>query len=198
MQNRRVLKRVFREILLRHPGLVPPELAPQHSEGRAGVRIGGIFFVECYRKGRLLWKDQAKNLVVDEGIDLMLDSFLNNGDSSVSLAPTFYIGLKGEGTALAGDTLASHSNWSEISAYTGDRKEWTKGLASSKTVVNAATVDFTVNADSQTIAGLILCTVASGTSGILITAGDFAANRVLNTDDVLKVTYQFQGADDGS
>jgi hypothetical protein len=45
---------------------------------------------------------------------------------------------------------------------------------------------------SATIAGAFLCNVASGTSGILFSAGDFSAgDKVVANGDTLNVTYTF-------
>jgi hypothetical protein len=40
----------------------------------AAVRVGGVFEADCYdQHGNLKWKDIAKNLVVNAGLDHILD-----------------------------------------------------------------------------------------------------------------------------
>jgi hypothetical protein len=54
------------------------------------------------------------------------------------------------------------------------------------------TASFTMNA-TTTIAGAFLCSVTSGTSGILFSASDFQSpgDRAVVSGDVLVVTYTF-------
>ena len=83
---------------------------------------------------------------------------------------TWYLGLISsvDYSALAvGDTLASHAGWTELTAYTGDRKEWTEGASAAGVITNAVGVDFTMN-DTFTAKGAFLCSVASGTDGVLL------------------------------
>jgi hypothetical protein len=148
----------------------------------------GKYIVECYDKsGKLKWKDHAENKIVNEGLDLILTTMFQS-DSQVG---TWYIGLKGTGTVAAADTLASHSGWTENTAYSGDRKEWVDGTVSSQSLSNTASkAEFTMTSDSQTIAGAFLCSVSTGTSGSLYSAADFSGgNKTLDTDDVLRVEY---------
>jgi hypothetical protein len=57
---------------------------------------------------------------------------------------------------------------------------------------SAAPSVFTMNASAQTIAGAFLCSVNSGTSGILFSAGDFTGgDKIVDSGDTLSVTYQF-------
>ena len=43
------------------------------------LTLGGTFYVECFRDGKLLWKEPIKNLVVNEGLQNAIDSALLNG-----------------------------------------------------------------------------------------------------------------------
>jgi hypothetical protein len=49
-----------------------------------------------------------------------------------------------------------------------------------------------MTSNAQTIAGAFLCNVATGTSGILFSAGDFTGgDKIVDSGDILSVTYTF-------
>lgn len=158
--------------------------------------FGGVFKVRCFGPdGNLKWEDVAKNLVVNEGLNHILDVVLHNQ----SQVTTWYIGLKNTGSPAAADTLASHAGWTENTNYTGDRKEFVEGAASGQSIDNVGNeAQFSINADSQTIAGAFLCSVATGTSGTLLCAADFASAKSCDNGDTLEVTYTVSAADDGT
>jgi hypothetical protein len=94
--------------------------------------------------------------------------------------------LKGTGSAAAGDTLASHAGWSEVTPYSGNRPAITFGTSSAGS--NTATaVSYTINA-TATVAGAFVASVNTGTSGKLYSDGDFAASRSVLSGDTLNVT----------
>ena len=161
------------------------------------VRLGGIFYVKCFDKNRnLKWEDVAENLVTNEGLDHILDVVLH-GTTQVD---PWYVGLKNTGSPANGDTLASHGTWTENSNYTGDRQEYVEAAASSQSITNSANkASFSINADSQTIAGAFLASVATGTSGTLLCVADFSGgSKSCDSGDTLEVTYTISAADDGS
>ena len=106
-------------------------------------------------------------------------------------APTWFVGLKGTGTVVAGDTLQSHAGWAEINPYSNaTRPAWTPGAVSGGSVDNsAAKAVFNINATS-TVYGCFLAndSVVNGTFGILFGAGDFASSRSVANGDTLNVT----------
>ena len=106
---------------------------------------------------------------------------------------TWYIGLKGAGTPVAADTMASHSSWAELTGYSGNRKEWTEGAASGGSMTNSSSVDFTINA-TATIAGAFLNTAATGTAGVLYGVVDFSSSRAVISGDTLQVTVTVTAA----
>ena len=114
-----------------------------------GLDLANIWKVTCLDKdGNVKWEEEKKNLIVTEGLNHILDVTFH-ADTQVT---TWYIGLKGSGTPAAGDTMASHATWSEITDYSGDRKEWTEGAASSGSMTNSSSVDFSITG-TATIAG---------------------------------------------
>lgn len=163
---------------------------------------GGVFKVTCYDKdGNLKWEEENHNLVVNQGIQDMNTNYF----TGTTYTAAWYIGLitgPATGTTFsAGDTLASHGatgsgGWTENTGYAGTRKTATFGTATTanpSVITNSASpASFTMNATS-TIAGAFLCSVASGTSGVLFSASDFQSpgDRAVVSGDVLNVTYTF-------
>jgi len=159
-----------------------------------GFKVGGIFEVTCYGPdGKIKWADDAKNLVTNEGLDHILDVVLH-GTTAVS---PWYVGLKGTGDPAAGDTLASQGTWTENSNYTDNRKEYVEAASSSQSVTNSASkASFSINADTQTIAGAFLASAATGTTGTLLCVANFTGgNKSCDNGDTLEVTYTISAAD---
>jgi hypothetical protein len=167
---------------------------PQSAEG---VGAGGVYTVVCHdANGNMKWSDSFHNLVVNQGLQDMNSKYFSGSGYTAA----WYIGLvtgPGSGTAFAaGDTLASHAGWTENTAYSGNRKAATFGTATTadpSVISNSASAAvFTMTSNAQTIAGAFLCSVASGTSGILFSAGDFTGgDKIVDSGDTLTVTYTF-------
>ena len=156
----------------------------------------GRFAIECHDKdGNLKWTAEESNLVVNVGLQYMVGAALR-GTTPVT---TWYIGLYGSGASnnpAAGDTLASHAGWTEITPYSGNRPAATFAaatLANPSVVTNTASkAQFSING-TAVVGGAFLCSVATGTSGTLFSAADFSApgDRSVVSGDVLSVTYTF-------
>ena len=148
-----------------------------------------LHFTNVYRvvcrgsDGQIKWTEERENLVTTEGQNHILDTQFHAGTA----VTTWYIGLKAAGTPVAADTLASHSSWAEVAGYSGTRKEWTEGAASSGSTTNASSVDFAVNA-TATVAGAFLASATSGTTGTLFGVADFSTSRNVISGDTLQVT----------
>jgi hypothetical protein len=147
------------------------------------------------KDGNLKWETSKHNLVVNEGLQSMNTQYFKGATYTAAL----YLGLvtgPGSGTTFAaGDTLASHAGWTESTAYTGNRKSVTFGSATTanpSVITNSASPSsFAMNA-TATIAGAFLCNVATGTSGVLFSAGDFTGgDKSVASGDTLNVTYTF-------
>jgi hypothetical protein len=150
----------------------------------------GIFRARLYRKGR--WVDTifGHNDITTEGKNHLLDVVFH-GSSAVT---TWYIGLVDYAlfaSFLVTDTLASHSGWTELTPgtdYTGDRLAWVEAAASSGSITSSASTSFPI-LTTNTVYGILIASVASGTSGVLMATGAFDATiDVVNGDD-LKVDY---------
>jgi hypothetical protein len=91
--------------------------------------------------------------------------------------------------------LASKA-WTEFTNYTGNRKAVTFGtptLADPSVISNSASPSvFAINSSGGTVAGAFLTSVATGTSGILFSEGDFTGgDKIVASGDTLNVTYTF-------
>ena len=160
------------------------------------LAFGGVFKVECFgSNGEKKWEDTFHNLVVNEGLqDLNNKYFKASGYTAA-----WYLGLingPGSGTTYAaGDTLVTHAGWTEDTNYSGSRKAVTFGtptLADPSVIDNSASpAVFNIN-NTTNVAGAFLTTVASGTSGILFSEGDFTGgDKLVANGDTLNVTYTF-------
>lgn len=154
---------------------------PGHPEPVAAPRFH--YHIECVgADGKVKWVEEFDNLVTTEGKNDILDKYFKGSAYTAS----WFLGLKGTGSAAAGDTLASHAGWSEVTPYAGNRPAITFGTTSGGS--NTATaVSYSINA-SATVAGAFCSSVNTGTSGKLYSAGDFAASRSVVNGDTLNVT----------
>lgn len=164
------------------------------------VGAGGVYTVTCIgADGVEKWSDTFHNLVVNQGLQDMNSKYFQGSGYTAA----WYLGLvegPGSGTAYAaGDTLASHAGWTELvpgTAYTGNRKAVTFGTP---TTADPSVIDnsgspssFAMLVNSTVVAGAFLCSVASGTSGVLFSAGDFTGgDKTVDSGDTLNVTYSF-------
>ena len=165
------------------------------------VGAGGVYTVTCVGPdGAEKWTDTFHNLVMNGGIANMNGVYFALGTQTT----TWYLGLvtgPGSGTTFsAGDTLASHGatgsgGWTENTDYTGNRKAVTFGSATTanpSVITNSASPSSFAITGTATIAGAFLCNVASGTSGVLFSAGDFSGgDKSVANGDTLNVTYTF-------
>lgn len=155
------------------------------------VAASTLYRVECIgADGVVKWVEEMRNLVVNAGLNDLLDKYFKGSTYSAA----WYVGLKGAGTIAAGDTLASHGGWSEITDYTGDRKALTLGSVSSQSVNNSGSpASFAING-SATVAGAFIASAATGTSGVLYGAADFSGSRSVVDGDTLNVTATLTAA----
>jgi hypothetical protein len=158
------------------------------------VKLGGVFKIRCIAPdGTIKWEDEAKNLVTNEGLDHILGVELAAGTQVTS----WYLGLTdGTPTPAAADTLATHTGWTEVTAYTGDRKAFTPGSVSSQSVDNSASkASFAINANSTTVGGAFLASAPTGTTGTLLSVAAFTSgDKVADSGDTVEVQYTFNAS----
>ena len=163
------------------------------------VKAGGVFTVQCFDKdGQLKWSASTPNLVVNVGLKDMNEKYF----SGSSYSATWYLGLYGAASSnnpAAGDTMASHSGWTEVTDYSeSTRPQCVFGTATTadpSVISNTTSVAvFSIN-NATTVGGAFLTSdnTKGGTTGILFSAADFQApgDRSVVSGDVLNVTYQF-------
>jgi len=162
------------------------------------VALGDLFEVECFDKyGNLKWRDTIKNLVVNEGLDDILDEYFKGA----AYTAAHYVGLTdGTPTVAAGDTVASHAGWVEVTAYDeAVRQTFTPGAVSGQSVNNtAAKAVFTISANNTVIGGCFIVTddTKGGSAvGTIYGGGAFTAgDKTLDDNDTLNVTVTASAA----
>ena len=146
------------------------------------------YHVQCFAPdGTLKWQEELDNLVVTTGMNDILTQYYKGSAYTAAL----FVGLKGAGTVVAGDTMASHSGWTEVVAYSeGVRQTLTMGTAAAGSIDNSASkATFSMNG-AYTVAGAFVATnnTKSGTTGTLVGGGDFASSRSGGSGDTIQVT----------
>lgn len=159
-----------------------------------GLGLKNVWTIECYdSEGNFKWGETKKNLVTTEGLNHVLSSTLDGGTQIT----TWYVGLKGTGSAAAGDTMASHAGWTEDQNYSQSvRQTLTLGTASAGSIDNTASkATYSINA-TATIAGAFITSdnTKGGTSGTLYGVVDFASSRSVISGDTLEVTVTLTAA----
>lgn len=164
-----------------------------------GAQATGKYVVECYDKdGNLKWVEETKNLVVNVGLQYMAGVAL----TSTAQITSWYLGLYGAASSnnpAAGDTMASHGGWTEVTDYSESTRPAATFAAATNAnpsvVTNSASVAvFSING-STTVGGAFLTSnnTKGGTTGTLFSAADFQApgDRSVVSGDTLRVTYTF-------
>ena len=157
----------------------------------------GMYKIQCHDKdGNLKWEDEAPNLVVNEGLQDMNAKYF----TGTTYTAAWYLGVYGSGATnspAAGDTMASHAGWIEVTAYSqATRPACTFGTpttANPSVATNSASpATFSING-TTTIGGAFVTSnnTKGGTTGILYSAADFSApgDRSVVSGDTLSVTY---------
>ena len=163
------------------------------------VAAGGVFTVTCLdANGQVKWKENLKNLVVNQGLQDMNAKYFKG----VAYTATWYIGLYGAAASnnpTAADTAASHPGFTEVVPYSNATRPAatfnTATTADPSVISNVASpAIYTINATS-TIGGAFLISdnTKSGTAGVLFSASDFAApgDRSVALGDTINVSYTF-------
>jgi len=168
-------------------------LLPEKQKLR--TKLGGHFIGELVRKGEVIDRWQDHNLVVNEGLDALLN-IMFHGSTQIT---TWYIGLfEGNYTPVGGVTAATIvAAATECTAYSeSTRPSYDEAASSGQSITNAASrATFTFNA-TKTIYGAFLTSLAtkSGTTGTLFSAARFGSSKNVESGDQLLLTYVFTAA----
>lgn len=168
-----------------HPDFIASAALQKHAAGQHTTAAPGFSFdVVCTdANGVEKWRESFHNTVTTEGKNKLLATGFD-GDTQIT---TWYLGLKLTGTAVVGDTLASHASWTEFTDYTGNRQVIVFGTAAAASLAGAE-LTFAITG-AGTVFGAFVCSVATGTAGTLYSAGDFGGgSKVVAASDSLKVT----------
>lgn len=162
----------------------------------------GYFEFECIdANGNLKWKDHSENLVVTQGRNAMLDTYLGN----TQVPPTSYMSLIVSGAAIPTSTYAA-PGFQEITGNVvtaGHRvaMTWTAASGNSKVanttsfgILASATIigNMVVNGNLMVGGGSNVIAVADTVSsnGILFSSSNFTAgSKNVSSGDTLNVSY---------
>ena len=162
----------------------------------SGVKVGGVFLFEAYdRSGKLKWRSEEHNLVVNVGLNHILDVLFNGS----AVVDPWYLGLAlSSMTVASGDTMASHGGWTEATVYGTANRAVFVDVRTNQQVTNSASVaSFSINT-AGTIGGgfLVSDNTKNGTTGTLLCAVTFTGgDKGVSDGDTLNVTYNFSAAD---
>jgi hypothetical protein len=165
-----------------------------------------VQFERWRRNQYLKWQAVAKNTVVNEGLDYILQALFESDTSAFgTVINPWYIGLLDSTPTVGADDVlgASSNSWSEVTAYSeANRQEFVEdGIASQSEDNSNNKGTFTINSDNTTIGGAMLVesNTKGGTGGILLCGAAFSAgDKTADDGDTLEVQYTFSAADDGA
>jgi len=159
------------------------------------LRVGGFFTGQILRQGEIVDEFECPNLVVNEGLNDLLDVYIGGATSPGQ----WYLGLfQGNYTPVATVTASTiAANAVECVDYDeANRQQFDPAAAASQSVTNAASrATFTFNA-SRTVYGAFLASSSTknGTDGVLFSAARFGTSKAVVDDDQLLLTYSFSAS----
>src|SRR5467141_1083212 len=173
-------------------GSVLYPFCPIHGEPISGLdklKLRGWFgFLIFDADGSFLRLERINNTVTTPGItDLLTVAFAAGTQKT-----TWYFGLidnAGFSSIAATDTAASHSGWSESTAYTEATRQAWSPTVSNAVASNATPATFTASG-AVTLKGafIISNSTKGGTSGQLWAAGAFASTQALTSGQTVKTS----------
>lgn len=148
--------------------------------------------LQHFRKNQLIGVYQGLNDITNVGKNKIFDVMFN--DATPIANASWFIGLvnnSGFSAFAGGDTMSSHSGWTEFTTYSqSTRVAWGSGAASGQSVTNASPATFDITG-SGTVHGVFITSVStkSGTTGTLWATAAFGADVPVTNGDQLKITY---------
>lgn len=153
-----------------NPLIINPEIVLPGAVSRAKVR--GWFDAEIHRKNGNVEKLGFQNGLTTIGFNYLLDAPFRNYSGGATLWPYWYIGLisnSGYSALAVGDTMSSHSGWTEDSTH-----------YTPPTVVGAVNNGAGYSAAATTMAvDTLVAAIVNGSS--FTVAGDTLTHTILST-----------------
>jgi hypothetical protein len=152
----------------------------------------GCWLVEHVRDGKVVGHYEFPNDITNVGKNAIFNTFFF--DATQIASSSWFAGLISSASysaLAAGDTMSSHSGWTELTGYTqSTRPAWGQGSAASQSMTNATPITFDINA-SGTVKGIFITSnsIKGGTTGTLWATALFAADVPVSNGDQLKATY---------
>lgn len=165
-----------------------------------GIKLKSTWEWELWRDGKLIDTWVETNIVVNEGLNAILD-IMFHGSTQIT---TWYVAIfENDYTPLATNTYGT-PGYTESTAYDeATRPEYTEAAASSQAITNSANkAQFTINA-TKTIYGAALLGGGTGPGtkgdaaggGKMFCSSKFTSSKSVVDDDVLKVGITITAAD---
>jgi hypothetical protein len=157
-----------------------------------GLIAHGFYHGQIVRDGEVIEEFTDHNLVVNEGLNSVLNVYL----AAATQITAWYLGIfEGNYTPVSTVTAATITAAStESTAYSETtRQVFSPAAAASQSITNSASrATFTFNA-TKTIYGAFLVSnsTKSGTTGTLFSAAKFASAKSVVSGDQLLLTYTF-------
>lgn len=160
----------------------------QPINAHAGVN----YTIEVIRGGAVVDSETVHNLMPEEGRNHAV-SVITKGATQV---PTWYIGLfEGNYVPVDSDKASTFpTSATECTAYLpATRVEFVEGAVAAGVVENTASrAEFTATSAKTIYGAFLVSAQAKGAiTGVLMSAARFTAPKVLQIDDVLRVTASF-------
>ena len=158
----------------------------------SNILTAGKYHGQIIRDGKVIDEFEDANLVVNEGLNSLLNVYMN----AATQITAWYIGVfEGNYTPVATVTAATITSAStESTAYaSATRPAYVPASASSQSITNSASrASFVFNA-TKTIYGafLVSASAKSATTGTLFSAARFSSSKNVESGDELLLTYTF-------
>lgn len=154
--------------------------------------LNGKWQLEHVRGGKVIGTQDFPNDITNQGKNSLFEIMFHDGTQIAS--SSWFIGLISSSSysaLAAGDTMSSHSGWTELTGYTqSTRVAWGPGAAASQSITNASPATFDINA-TATAKGIFVVSNSTkgGTTGTLWSTALFSADVPVANGDQLRVTY---------
>jgi hypothetical protein len=155
----------------------------------------GVYSIECWRGGVLVWEEKFPNQVTTVGATDALEKYFRGSTYTAAWFLGLIVGPGAGNTYSAADTMASHAGWVESVAYSqANRPAASFSAASAATIQTATPAIFSINASAVLGGGFITTNnTKGGTTGVLYSAGNFVqGDRSVVSGDEIRLSYSAQ------